>query len=104
MYAVIRSGGKQYRVAPGDKVRVEKLEGKVGGKVTFDDVLAVHTDEKKLLSGAKAAKTKVTGKIVEQGRGTKHLVMKYKTGGQYKITRGHRQAYTAVEVSDIKVE
>ncbi|HKW89862.1 MAG TPA: 50S ribosomal protein L21 [Candidatus Acidoferrales bacterium] len=103
MYAVIRSGGKQYRVAPGETVRVEKLEGKVGGKVTFEEVLAVH-DEKKLVAGAEASKAKVTGKIVEHGRGTKHLVMKYKTGGQYKITRGHRQSYTAVEVSDIKIE
>jgi len=112
MYAVIRSGGKQYRVAPGETIRVEKLEGKVGGKVTFDEVLAVHndekaagtTDDKKFLSGSHAAKAKVTGKIVEHGRGVKHLVFKYKTGGQYKITRGHRQAYTAVEVSDIKME
>jgi len=104
MYAVIRSGGKQYRVAPGEIIRVEKLEGKVGGKITFDKVLAVHNDEKKLVHGTHTAKAKVTGKIVEQGRGVKHLVMKYKTGGQYKITRGHRQAYTAVEVSDIKME
>ncbi|MFZ0212624.1 MAG: 50S ribosomal protein L21 [Candidatus Acidiferrales bacterium] len=104
MYAVIRSGGKQYRVAPGETIRVEKLAGKVGGKVTFDEVLAVHDDDKKLHSGSKAGKATVTAKIVEQGRGAKHLVMKYKTGGQYKITRGHRQSYTAVEVGDIKVE
>src|SRR5579864_1560395 len=104
MYAVIRSGGKQYRVAPGETIRVEKLEGKVGGKVTFEDVLAVHTDEKKFIAGSGATKAKVTGKIVEHGRGNKHLVMKYKTGGQYKITRGHRQDYTAVEVSDIKLD
>ncbi|MGH9730841.1 MAG: 50S ribosomal protein L21 [Candidatus Acidiferrales bacterium] len=104
MYAVIRSGGKQYRVAPGETIRVEKLEGKVGGKITFDEVLAIHNDDKKLVHGTHTSKAKVTGKIVEQGRGAKHLVMKYKTGGQYKITRGHRQAYTAVEVSDIKME
>lgn len=104
MYAVIRSGGKQYRVAPGDTIRVEKLAGKVGGKVTFDEVLAVHNDGKDLLAGGAAAKAKVTGKIVSQGRGTKHLVLKYKRGGQYKITRGHRQAYTAVEVGDIKLD
>ena len=104
MYAVIRSGGKQYRVAPGETIRVEKLDGKVGGKVTFDEVLAVHDDNKRLLAGAKAGKATVTGKIVAQGRDTKRLVMKYKTGGQYKITRGHRQSYTAVEVGDIKVE
>jgi large subunit ribosomal protein L21 len=104
MYAVIRSGGKQYRVAPGETIRVEKLGGKVGSKVAFDEVLAVHGDDKKLLSGASSGKAKVTGKIVSQGRGQKSLVLKYKRGGQYKITRGHRQAYTAVEVSEIKVE
>lgn len=104
MYAVIRSGGKQYRVAPGETIRVEKLEGKVGGKITFNDVLAVHNEKKELVTGAHSSKVTVTGKIVSQGRGAKSLVLKYKRGGQYKITRGHRQAYTAVEVSDIKVE
>ncbi len=103
MYAVIRSGNKQYRVAPGDTVKVERLPGKVGGKVTFDDVLAVHTDEKKLLTGAEAAKAKVTGKIVEQGRHPKLTVMKYRKTKQYKIVRGHRQNFTAVAVSDIKL-
>lgn len=69
MYAVIQSGGKQYRVAPGETVRVEKLAGKVGAKVTFDKVLAVHNDEKETVAGAKVSKAKVTGKIVSQGRG-----------------------------------
>ena len=103
MYAVIRSGAKQYRVAPGDTVKVETLPGKVGGKVTFEDVLAVGTDEKKLLTGTDAAKAKVMGKIVAQGRHPKITVLKFKTGGQYKITRGHRQNYTAVEVSGIEL-
>jgi large subunit ribosomal protein L21 len=101
MYAVIRSGGKQYRVAPGETVRVEKLPGKVGGKVTFEDVLAVHTDEKKLVTGKDVAAAKVSGKIVSQSRHKKVTVLKYKRGGQYKIQRGHRQDYTAVEVNDI---
>jgi large subunit ribosomal protein L21 len=103
MYAVIRSGGKQYRVAPGDTVKVERLPGKVGGKVTFGDVLAVHTDDKKLVTGAAAAEAKVSGKIVEHGRGPKLTVMKYRKTKQYKIIRGHRQDYTAVEVGDIKL-
>jgi large subunit ribosomal protein L21 len=103
MYAVIRSGGKQYRVEPGETIRVEKLEGKVGGKVTFEDVVAVRTDEKKILGGEDAAKAKVTGKIVAHGRGDKQKVLKYKTGGQYQIQRGHRQGYTAVQVSDIQI-
>ncbi len=100
MYAVIRSGGKQYRVAPGDTVKVETLPGKVGGKVTFD-VLAVGTDDSKMLTGKDAAAAKVTGKIVSHGRRPKLVVLKFKTGGQYKIQRGHRQNYTAVEVSEI---
>ena len=103
MYAVIRSGGKQYRVAPGDTVKVERLPGKVGGEVTFAEVLAVQTEEKKLLTGAEAAQARVTGKILEQGRHPKVTVMKYRRTKQYKIVRGHRQEYTAVEVSEIKV-
>jgi large subunit ribosomal protein L21 len=92
MYAVIRSGGKQYRVAPGETIQVEKLDGKVGGKVTFDEVV-----------GSDIAKAKVLGKIVSHGRAKKVKVLKYKTGGQYKIQTGHRQNYTAVEVSDIQI-
>ena len=103
MYAVIRSGGKQYRVAPGETVKVERLAGKVGGKVTFEDVLAVRTDDKKLLTGEEAAKAKVTGKIVAQDRHRKLTVMKYRKTKQYKIVRGHRQNYTAVEVGDIRL-
>ena len=103
MYAVIRSGGKQYRVAPGETIRVEKLAGKVGGKVTFDEVLAVHNDKKDLVVGANSSKAKVTGKIVSQERAAKHLVIKYKRGGQYKITRGHRQEFTAVQVGEIRL-
>src|SRR5678815_2508133 len=68
MYAVIRTGGKQYRVAPGQTIKVEHLPGKVGGKVTFDEVIAVSTDEKKMLTGKDAAAAKVSGKIVAQDR------------------------------------
>jgi len=104
MYAVIRTGGKQYRVAPGETIQVERLPGKVGGKVTFEDVLAVRTDDQKMLAGAQAAKARVTGKIVAQERQPKRLVLKFKKTRQYKIMRGHRQAFTAVEVGDIKFE
>ena len=103
MYAVIQSGGKQYRVAPGDTVRVEKLPGKVGSKVTFDAVVAVQTDDKKIVAGADTAKATVTGKIIGQVKGPKLTVMKYKKTNQYKIARGHRQHYTAVEVNEIKL-
>ncbi len=103
MYAVIRTGGKQYRAAPGETIQVERLPGKVGSKVTFADVLAVRTDEEKLLTGEEAANARVTGKIVEQGRGPKLTVMKFHKNRQYKIVRGHRQGYTAVKVSDINL-
>ncbi len=103
MYAVIRSGGKQYRVAPGETVQIERIEGKAGGKVTFDDVLAVRTEDNKILGGAQTAKARVTGKIVRQSRGPKLQVLKYKRGGQYKIQRGHRQNYTAVQVGEIQI-
>ena len=103
MYAVIRSGGKQYRVAPGDTVKVETIPGKVGGQVTFADVLAVGTDEKKLLTRADAAKAKVVGKIIAQDRHPKVKVLKFKTTNQYKICTGHRQNYTAIEVSGIEL-
>lgn len=104
MYALIRSGGKQYRVAPGEIVRVERLTGKVGSQVTFDDVLAVRTDDEKLLTGAAAGTALVTGKIVTHGRNRKVLVMKYKRTNQYKITRGHRQGFTTVQVNEIKID
>lgn len=104
MYAVIRTGGKEYRVAPGETIRVERLPGKVGSKVTFTghDVLAVRTPDK-LLRGSEASAAKVVGRIVRQGRQPKVMVMKYKKTNQYRITRGHRQNYTAVEVKEITV-
>src|ERR1700682_3854067 len=103
MYAVIQTGGKQYRVAPGDTIRIERVSGEVGEKVTFGSVLGVHTDEKKVILGPNASKATVTGKIIEQGRAKKVTVLKFKKTNQYKISRGHRQNYTAVKVSDISL-
>lgn len=103
MYAVIQTGGKQYRVAPGDTIQIERVTGEVGEKVTFGSVLAVHTDDKKVVLGSDASNASVTGKIVGHGRAKKINVLKFKKGNQYKIARGHRQNYTAVQVSDIKL-
>jgi large subunit ribosomal protein L21 len=103
MYAVIQTGGKQYRVAPGDTIRIERVQGKVGEQVKFGSVLSVHTDDKKILVGPDASKATVTGKIVAQDRAKKLTVLKFKKTNQYKIQRGHRQNYTAVQVSDIKL-
>jgi large subunit ribosomal protein L21 len=103
MYAVIKTGGKQYRVAPGDTIRIERVVGKVGEQVNFGSVLAVHTDEKKVVLGSDASKATVSGKIVSQGRAKKVTVLKFKKTNQYKIQRGHRQNFTAVQVSEIKL-
>ena len=99
MYAVIRAGGKQYRVAPGDVIRVESLKTGTDGKVQFGDILAVSGQEGQI--GKAQADTHVMGEVVEQGRGDKILVFHYKRKKQYKKLRGHRQAYTAVRITEI---
>ena len=100
MYAVIRAGGKQYRVAPGDVIRVEKLSPE-GDKVQFDEVLAVSGKEGEL---GKPSKAFVSGEVVEQGRADKVLVFHYKRKKQYKKLNGHRQPYTAVKITGISVD
>jgi large subunit ribosomal protein L21 len=96
MYAVIRAGGKQYRVAPGDVIRVEKVNG-TDGQVEFP-VLAVSSAEGQV---AKEADARVVGEVVGEGRGAKVLVFHYKRKKQYKKLRGHRQDYTAVRITEI---
>jgi large subunit ribosomal protein L21 len=98
MYAVIRAGGKQYRVAPGDVIRVESVEG-TDGKVTFGDVLAVSGSEGQI--SKPGADMHVAGEIVDQGRGAKVIVFHYKRKKQYKKLQGHRQGYTAVRITEI---
>src|SRR6202167_1113017 len=99
MYAVIRAGGKQYRVAPGDVIRVEKLATGTDGQVSFPDVLAVSGGEGKI--GKPEAEARVVGEVVEEGRSPKILVFHYKRKKQYKKLRGHRQSYTAVRITEI---
>jgi large subunit ribosomal protein L21 len=98
MYAVIRAGGKQYRVAPGDVIRMETQQDK-DGKVEFGDVLAVSAEAGSVVPAGTGAL--VTGEVVEQGRGNKILVFHYKKKKQYKKLRGHRQDYTAVRITEI---
>jgi len=99
MYAVIRAGGKQYRVAPGDVIRVEKLGTGTDGQVEFP-VVAVSSEEGRLGPQSDAH---VVGQVIEEGRGAKILVFHYKRKKQYKKLRGHRQAFTAVRISEIAV-
>jgi large subunit ribosomal protein L21 len=98
MYAVIRAGGKQYRVAPGDVIRVETPEDN-DGKVEFGDVLAVSAEAGSIVPPGSGAL--VSGEVVEHGRGAKILVFHYKRKKQYKKLRGHRQNYSAVRITEI---
>ena len=99
MYAVIRAGGKQYRVAPGDVIRVESQGSGTDGKIEFSDVLAVSGGEGQI--GRPQSEARVVGQVVEQGRGDKILVFHYKRKKQYKKLRGHRQPFTAVRITEI---
>jgi large subunit ribosomal protein L21 len=98
MYAVIRAGGKQYKVAPGDVIRVEKMTG-TDGQVQFGDVLAVSSEAGSVIRPGSGAS--VTGEVVDQGRSAKILVFHYKRKKQYKKLRGHRQDFTAVRITEI---
>ena len=97
MYAVIRAGGKQYRVAPGDVIRVEKTSDE-DGRVQFSEVLAVTGEDGQI---GRPGEGRVTGQVVEQGRGDKVLVFHYKRKKQYRKLRGHRQPFTAVRITEI---
>ena len=101
MYAIIATGGKQYKVSEGDIVKVEKLGKEVGETVVFDQVLAVRNDEK-LLAGPDAANAKVTASVVENGKGKKVIVYKYKRKTGYHKKNGHRQQYTEVKIDSIQ--
>jgi|SRR5271165_6747136 len=101
MYAVIEAGGKQYRVAPGDTIKVDTLAGEVGTEVEFDRVLAVVRDSNELVLGSELAEARVKGTIAAHDRGDKVLVFKFKRKKQFKRTIGHRQNYTEVRVSEI---
>jgi large subunit ribosomal protein L21 len=101
MYAVIETGGKQYRVAPGQTIQVDTIAGDVGADVEFDRVLLLSNDANELVTGEPLKSARVRGKIAGHGRGDKILVFKFKRKKQYKRTIGHRQNYTRVEVSEI---
>lgn len=101
VYAVIRSGGKQYRVSPGQRLRLERLDGAAGDQVTFNDVLLVNSGGDVTVGSPTVDAATVTGEIVEQGRGRKIRVFKYKNKTRYRRLRGHRQLQTSVVVSEV---
>ncbi len=99
MYAIIATGGKQYKVSEGDVIMVEKLDAEAGNAVTFDNVIAVSNDSLKV--GADVAGATVSATVMEQGRGRKIIVYKYKRKTGYHKKNGHRQAYTKVKIDKI---
>ena len=99
MYAIIATGGKQYKVAEGDVIKVEKIDAEAGNTVTFDQVIAVSDGSLKV--GADVANATVSATVMEQGRGKKVIVYKYKRKTGYHKKNGHRQAYTQVKIEKI---
>ena len=102
MYAVIATGGKQYRVAEGDVLFVEKLAGEIDEQVVFSDVLTVVEDGSVKLGTPYLAGAKVTAKVLKQGKDKKILVYKYKSKAYYRRRQGHRQPYTKVSIEKIE--
>ncbi len=103
MYAIIESCGRQYKVAEGDVVFFEKLNAEEGNKVTFDNVVLVSNDKKVEVGTPYVKGIKVEGKVISNGKGKKILVYKYKAKKNYRRTQGHRQPYTKVEITKIKM-
>ena len=104
MYAIIESCGKQYKVAEGDVVFFEKLDAEEGKKVTFDKVVLVSEDGKVQVGNPYVKSVKVEGKVVSHGKAKKILVYKMKPKKNYRRMQGHRQPYTKVEITSIKLD
>ncbi|MEM7154185.1 MAG: 50S ribosomal protein L21 [Myxococcota bacterium] len=99
--AIVRTGGKQYRVEPGGVLRVEKLDGDVGGKVEFGEVLLLGSGTEAQIGKPLVEGAKVTGTITAQGRGPKLIVYKFRRRKNYRRKQGHRQAYTEIKIDEI---
>jgi len=101
MYAIIKTGGKQYRVARGDEVKFEKVPGDVGETVTFDQVLMTSDGEDVQVGTPYVENSKILGRITRHGKGKKVMVIKYRRRKGYRRKRGHRQPFTLVRIEDI---
>lgn len=102
MYAVVKSGGKQVRVSPGESIWVERIEGEIGSPVELADVLLVAGEGEARIGTPTVAGAKVVGKITEQGRGEKIIVFKMKRRKNYRRKQGHRQYYTQIHIERIE--
>lgn len=101
MFAVIKTGGKQYLVQSGQKLKVEKLDAKEGGKIVFDEVLLVSDDKKAEIGTPLVKGAKVEAKVLKQGRARKVIVFKYHSKTRYRKKKGHRQHFMEIEVTRI---
>jgi len=104
MLAVIKTGGKQYLVSPGQKLKIEKLEEKEGSEVAFSDVLILEKNKKMDIGCPLVEGAKVTAKVLRQGKGKKIIVFKYKAKKRYHLKKGHRQPFTEVEITGIETK
>ncbi|MCD6114800.1 50S ribosomal protein L21 [bacterium] len=102
MFAVIKTGGKQYLVKPGDKIKIEKIKNKEGEEVVFEEVLLVSDDKKTEIGKPLVEGAKVKAKVLEHGKGEKIIIFKYRSKKRYRKKQGHRQPYTLIEILEIK--
>ena len=101
MYAVIKTGGKQYKVIAGEKIKVEKLEVEVGGKVVIDKVLMISSDANTTIGAPLIAGATVSATVVSQGRADKVMIFKFRRRKHYRKTQGHRQSFTEIHIGEI---
>ncbi len=102
MLAVIQTGGKQYLVSPGEKIKIEKINGKKGDQITFTDVLMLEKNKKVEIGSPILKNAKVVAEITNQGREDKIIVFKYKAKKRYKKKKGHKQPFTEIKIKDIR--
>ncbi|MGQ9695594.1 MAG: 50S ribosomal protein L21 [Thermodesulfobacteriota bacterium] len=103
MYAIVRTGGKQYRISPGDKIRVEKIAGQVGQEIELKEVLIFSDGEKVLIGNPLLPNVKIVGQILGQQRAKKVIVFKMKRRKGYRKKQGHRQHFTTLQIKEISL-
>jgi large subunit ribosomal protein L21 len=101
MLAIIKTGGKQYIVSPGKKIKIEKINKKEGSEITFNEVLLLEKNKKVEIGTPTIKRAKVIGKVLKQGKGKKVIIFKYKAKKRYKVKKGHRQPFTEIEIKTI---
>jgi len=104
MLAIIRTGGKQFIVTPGEKIKIEKIDKKEGSEITFDEVLLLEKGKKLEIGNPLVKGVKVIGKIISQRKEKKKIVFKWKAKSHYQVKRGHRQPFTEVEITKVETD